>query len=271
MYVRKQPWCVYLVSNYLLTFQRTSEGILCDKKINLFTFYAEKSAHLQPQNKKHPHFLCRFIKASMRRKNISSYFFCRSTGSLHICDEGFFNTPSLLQRNSEALLPPKFLTFYKLFTNEEKNTSHFYCRFRSALSEYFFAFLLLFQPKKKAPHFPWDFRSTLNTQNSHLLHFVYILSPFLKQNDIFQTLISFFEQQKIRLGFLRFLIGFSLFNRHLLPCYANTHRCSDCIGLHGYLGSPNTHRYWDCFDLRSDQAAFVCAYVLIRRVHHFPW
>ena len=26
-------------------------------------------------------------------KNISSYFFCRSTGSLHTCDEGFFNTP----------------------------------------------------------------------------------------------------------------------------------------------------------------------------------
>ena len=86
MYVRKQPRCVYLVLNeqddlrtfwkiislYLcksrflktvhphkrkftkilsLTFQGTSEGILCDKKINPFTFYAEKSAHLQPQNK----------------------------------------------------------------------------------------------------------------------------------------------------------------------------------------------------------------------------
>ena len=107
------------------------------------------------------------------RKNISPYFFCRSTGSLHTCDEGFFNTPhfykgiqkhfdhqnfspftnclqmkkkhlSLLlpiqkrferiffrfsyfcfsQRKkpltfhgtSEALLPPKTHTFYKLFT-----------------------------------------------------------------------------------------------------------------------------------------------------------
>ena len=54
------------------------------------------------------------------RKNISPYFFCRSSDSLHTCDERFFNTPSLLQRNSEALVPPKFLTFYKLFTNEEE-------------------------------------------------------------------------------------------------------------------------------------------------------
>ena len=73
---------------------------------------------------------------------------------------------------------------------------------------FFRFFYFCFSQRKKAPHFPWDFRSTLNTQNSHILHFVYILSPFLKQNDIFQILISFFEQQKIRLGFLRFLIGF---------------------------------------------------------------
>ena len=62
-----------------------------------------------------------------------------------------------------------------------------------------------------------------------------------------------------------------LFNYYVLPCCAKTHHCSDCIGLHGCLGSRGTHRYWDCFDLRSDQVAVVCAYVLIRHVHLFPW
>ena len=84
-------------------------------------------------------------------KNISSYFFCRSTGSLHICDEGFFNTPSLLQRNSEALWPPKFLTFYKLFTNEEETPLTFTADSEALWANIFSLFLLLFQPKKKSP------------------------------------------------------------------------------------------------------------------------
>ena len=120
--------------------------------------------------------------------------------------------PLTFTKEFRSTLTTKISHLLQIVYKWRRNTSHFYCRSRSALSEYFFAFLLLSQSKKKAPHFPWDFRSTLNTQNSHLLHFVYILSPFLKQNDIFQTLISFFEQQKIWLGFLRFLIGFPLFN-----------------------------------------------------------
>jgi len=62
------------------------------------------------------------------------------------------------------------------------------------------------------------------------------------------------------------LVGICLFSFRLRPCCANTHHCLDCIGLHGCLGSPNKHRYWDCFDLHNDQAALVCAYVLILRV-----
>ena len=119
-------------------------------------------------------------QSTYARKNISSYFFCRFTDSLHTCDKRFFNTPSLLQRNSEALLPPKFLTFYKLFTNEEKTPLTFTADSEALWANIFSLFYFCFSQRKKAPHFPWDFRSTLNTQNSHLLHFVYILSPFLK-------------------------------------------------------------------------------------------
>ena len=140
-------------------------------------------------------------------KNISSYFFCRSAGSLHTCDERFFNTPSLLQRNSEALLPPKFLTFYKLFTNEEETPLTFTADSETLWANIFSLFLLLFQPKKKAPHFPWDFRSTFTTPNLRLLQIVYISSPFFKKNGIFQTPFKFWVT-KNRLGFLRFLIGF---------------------------------------------------------------
>ena len=84
-------------------------------------------------------------------KNISPYFFCRSISSLHTCDKRFFNTPSLLQRNSEALLPPKFLTFYKLFTNEEETPLTFTADSEALWANIFSLFLLLFQPKKKSP------------------------------------------------------------------------------------------------------------------------
>ena len=84
-------------------------------------------------------------------KNISSYFFCRFTGSLHTCDGRFFNTPSLLQRNSEALLPPKFLTFYKLFTNEEGTPLTFTADSEALWANIFWFFSLLLPAKKKSP------------------------------------------------------------------------------------------------------------------------
>ena len=141
-------------------------------------------------------------------KNISSYFFCRSTGSLHTCDEGFFNTPHFYKGIQKHFYHPNFSPFTNCLQMKKKTPLTFTADSEALWANIFSLFYFCFSQRKKAPHFPWDFRSTLNTQNSHLLHFVYILSPFLKQNDIFQTLISFFEQQKIRLGFLRFLIGF---------------------------------------------------------------
>ena len=124
-------------------------------------FYALKN--------KLPHFLCRKIstpttakqktsslslpihQSIYARKNISPYFFCRSSGSLHTCDERFFNTPSLLQRNSKALLPPKFLTFYKLFTNEEETPLTFSADSETLWANKYFSFFTLFTGKEKSP------------------------------------------------------------------------------------------------------------------------
>ena len=52
-------------------------------------------------------------------------------------------------------------------------------------------FSLYLQAKKKAPHFTWDFRSTLTTLKSFFLQIVYILSPFLKKNGIFKLPFKF--------------------------------------------------------------------------------
>ena len=84
-------------------------------------------------------------------KNISSYFFCRSTGSLHTCNKRFFNTPSLIQRNSEALWPPKSLTFYKLFTNEEETPLTFTADSETLWANKYFSFFTLFTGKEKSP------------------------------------------------------------------------------------------------------------------------
>ena len=85
------------------------------------------------------------------QKNISPYFFCRFTDSLHTCDGRFFNTPSLLQRNSEALLPPKFLTFYKLFTNEEETPLTFTADSEALWANIFSLFYFCFSQRKKSP------------------------------------------------------------------------------------------------------------------------
>ena len=109
MYVRKQPWCVYLVLNEqddLRTFRKIISLYLCKSrffenctpsqkkihknlsphfprdfrrhtmryKINPFTFYAEKSTRLQPQNKNALTFsadLSRLLCA----KNMSPHFY----------------------------------------------------------------------------------------------------------------------------------------------------------------------------------------------------
>ena len=78
---------------------------------------------------KTPHFLCRFIKTSMRKKYV----------------------PSLLQRNSEALWPPKFLTFYKLFTNEEETPLTFTADSEALWANKHFSFFTLFTGKEKSP------------------------------------------------------------------------------------------------------------------------
>ena len=167
--------------NYLLTFYGTSKGILCDKNKVL-------------------HFLCRFIKASMRKKYISLLFLPIYRIFAHL-RRNFFWIPlhlyngiksriwanihptfftlvtskqkilSLIQRNLEALWPPKFLAFYKSFTNGERTPLTFYANSKAHWAN---IFSLLLQEKKKAPHFTRDFRSTLTTLKSFFLQIVYI-------------------------------------------------------------------------------------------------
>ena len=111
------------------------------------------------------------------RKNISPYFFCRSTGSLHTCDETFLNTSSLIQRNKikdlseyafnflhfsykrtknpltytkefRGTLSTKISHLLQIVYKRRKNTSHFLCQFESTLSKYFFTFIT---GKEKSP------------------------------------------------------------------------------------------------------------------------
>ena len=142
MYVRKQPWCV---KNIALTFTKEFIEGSMREKINSFTFYPEKSAHLQLQNKKLPHFLCRFIKASMREK---IYLLTFSADLQALCTPAtklFLNTSSLIQRNKIK-----------------------------DLSEYAFNFLHFSYKWTKNPlTYTKDFRGTLSTKISHLLQIVY--------------------------------------------------------------------------------------------------
>ena len=164
MYVGKQPWCIYLILNerdnsrtvwkkhslYLcksrflktvhphkrkftkilsLTFQGTSEGILCDKKINPFTFYAEKSAHLQPQNKNILTFsadLSRLLCA----KNMSPHFYKGIQKHFYHPNFSPFTNCLQMKKKHLSLLLPIQKRFERIF---------------------FSLFLLLFQPKKKSP------------------------------------------------------------------------------------------------------------------------
>ena len=149
-------------------------------KIKSFTFYAEKSAHLQPQN-----------------KNILTF---SADSSKHLCAEKIYllTFSADLQTlctpvTKDFLIPPHFYKgiqkhFYHQnfspFTNclqTKKKHLSLLLPIQKRFERIFFRFFYFcYRQRKKAPHFPWDFRSTLNTQNSHLLHFVYILSPFLK-------------------------------------------------------------------------------------------
>ena len=136
-------------------------------KIKSFTFYAEKSAHLQPQNKNILTFsadLSRLLCA----KNMSPHFY--KGIQKHFDHQNFSPFTNCLQTKKKHL--SLLLPIQRHF--ERINIS---------------LFSLYLQAKKKAPHFTWDFRSTWNTQNSRLLQIVYISSPFLKKNGIFQTLI----------------------------------------------------------------------------------
>ena len=152
-------------------------------------FYALKNKVL--------HFLCRFIKASMREK---IYLLTFSADLKALCTPKTFfwipphlyngiksriwanmhstfctlviseqKIPSLIQRNSEALWAPKFLTFYKSFTNGERTPLTFYADSKAHWAN---IFSLLLQAKKKAPHFTRDFRSTLTTLKSFFLQIV---------------------------------------------------------------------------------------------------
>ena len=154
MYVRKQPWCVYLVLNEqddLRTFRKIISLYLCKSrffenctpsqkkihknlsphfswdfrrhtmryKINPFTFYAEKSSCLQPQNKKHPHFLCRFINASMREK---IYLLTFSADLQALCTSATkdFLIPPHFYKGIQNHFEQKIFRFYKQITCKHK-------------------------------------------------------------------------------------------------------------------------------------------------------
>ena len=97
-------------------------------------------------------------------------------------------------------------------TTAKQKHLHFLCRFKDTLSEYF---SLLLEAKKKAPHFTRDFRSTLTTLKSFFLQIVHIRTHTrLKEGSLENYRTPTISENKkwvhikIRLGFLRFLIGF---------------------------------------------------------------
>ena len=121
------------------------------KKIYLLTFSADLQALCTPATKDFlipPHFY-KGIQKRFYHQNFSPFTNCLQTKKKHL----------------SLLLP-----IQKHF--ERINISIFHIGYRQI---------------KKAPHFPWDFRGTLTTQNLNLLQIVYISSPFSKKNGIFQT------------------------------------------------------------------------------------
>ena len=136
------------------------------------------------------------------QKNISPYFFCRFTDSLHTCDGRFFNTPSLLQRNSEALLPPKFLTFYKLFTNEEETPLTFTADSEALWANKYFYFSHRLQANKKSPSLSMGLQRHFDHPKfepfTNCLHF----KPLFKEKWHFSNAHLSFEQQKNPIRFL---------------------------------------------------------------------
>ena len=133
------------------------------EKIYLLTFSADLQALCTPATKL-------FLNTSSliqrnKIKDLSEYAF----NFLHFSYKR--TPPPLIQRNSEALWPPKFLTFYKSFTKGERTPLTFYADSKAHWAN---IFPLLLQAKKKAPHFTRDFGSTLTTLKSFFLQIVYI-------------------------------------------------------------------------------------------------
>ena len=151
----------WIISSLSMGLQKAYYAI----KIKSFTFYAEKSAHLQPQNKN----ILTFSADSSKYlcvKNMSPHFY--KGIQKHFDHQNFSPFTNCLQMKKKHL--SLLLPIQKHF--ERINISIFHIGYRQI---------------KKAPHFPWDFRGTLTTQNLNLLQIVYISSPFSKKNGIFQT------------------------------------------------------------------------------------
>ena len=197
MYVRKQPWCVKIYPSLL---QRNILKFLCAKNF-IPSLSMPKSRHAYNCKIKTPSLSLPIYQDFYAQKNISPLLFLPIYRLFAHLRRNFFEYLSLIQRNKIKDLSEYALNFlhfsYKrtknplTYTKEfrgtlstkishllqivykrRKNTSHFLCRFKSTLSEYFFAFLLSLQPKKKAPQFIRDFRSTLTTLKSFFLQIV---------------------------------------------------------------------------------------------------
>ena len=155
--------CLQLQNKNALTFSADLSRLLCAEKYIPLTFSADLQALCTPETFFWiPPHLYNGIKSRVWA-NMHSTFYTLVTSKQKIL--------SLIQRNSEVLWPPKFLAFYKSFTNGEKTPLTF-----NADSEALWAniFSLLLQAKKKAPHFTRDFRSTLTTLKSFFLQIVHI-------------------------------------------------------------------------------------------------
>ena len=158
-------------------------------KIKSFTFYAEKSAHLQPQNKN----ILTFSADSSKHLCAEKIYLLTFSADLQtLCTpvtKDFLIPPHFYKGIQKHFYHPNFSPFTNCLQTKKKHLSLLLPIQRHFERINISLFSLYLQAKKKAPHFTWDFRSTWNTQNSRLLQIVYISSPFLKKNGIFQTLI----------------------------------------------------------------------------------
>ena len=138
-----------------------------------------------------PHFLCRFIKASMREKIYLLTFSADLQALCTSATKDFLIPPHFYKGIQNHFDHQNFSPFTNCLQTKKKHLSlllpiqkHFE---RINIS----IFHIGYRQIKKAPHFPWDFRGTLTTQNLNLLQIVYISAPFQRKMAFFKRPFKF--------------------------------------------------------------------------------